>query len=136
MKNIDSITILDDNNFIIRNDNKVYIDTDNNIYCVIAKGVQTAEIANAHYYIIEKLFRNKSEKFSFFIDVNDCDKNYPEARKMWKYLIEHPKTKKVVVFGTHPVAKMIAHFVIGTLIKKEKIRFCESKEEGLTWLKE
>ncbi len=135
MNNMDSISVLNENNFLIRNDNEVFIDTKNNIYCVIARGLQTVDIANAHIYLAEKIFDNSSQKLSFFINVNECGKNSPEARNTWKYLTEHDKTKKVAIFGIHPVAKVIAYFVIGTLIKKKKIKFFDNEEKALEWIK-
>ncbi len=135
MNNMDSISVLDDNNFLIRNDNEVFIDNKNNVYCVIARGKQTIETANAHKYLAEKIFNNSTQKLSFLINVNECGKNCPEARKTWKYLTEHHKTKKVAVFGVHPVAKVIAYFVIGTLINREKIHFFNNQEDALEWLK-
>ncbi len=135
MNKIDSIIVINENKFLISNDNEVYIDTINNIYNVIARGIQTIEIANAHKYLAEKIFENSKQPLSFFINVNECGKNSPEARKTWKYLTEHSKTKKVAVFGIHSVAKVIAYFVIGTLIKKEKIRFFDNEVNALKWIK-
>jgi len=48
---------------------------------------------------------------------------------------EYEKTGKVAVFGLHPVARVIASFVMG-VSKNKDMRFFKAKEEALAWLKE
>ncbi len=67
MEEMDSITIINDNEFLIRKDNKVIIYNELNIYFCIAKGIQTREIANAHKHLIERLFKNSTQPFSLVI---------------------------------------------------------------------
>ncbi|MCX6233314.1 MAG: STAS/SEC14 domain-containing protein [Bacteroidetes bacterium] len=74
-------------------------------------------------------------KVSLLVDVNKAGKQSPEARKIWKELSEHEKTAKIALFGLHPVARVIASFVMG-ISKNKDMRFFKTKEEALAWLKE
>jgi hypothetical protein len=72
---------------------------------------------------------------NFLVDVNKAGKLSPEARGIFKEFSEHEKTGKVAIFGMHPVARVIASFVMGTA-KKKDMRFFKTREEALAWLKE
>ncbi len=108
---------------------------DQNIIRVTAIGEQTLEVANAQREINYKLFEFAGEKINFLIDLNRCGKNSPEARQIWKELSENEKTDKVATFGLHPVARVIASFVIG-ISQKNNQRFFKTEEEAINWLLE
>ena len=50
-------------------------------------------------------------------------------------MLENEKIGKVALFGLHPVARVIAAFIMG-ITRKKDMRFFKSKEEALAWLKE
>ena len=114
--------------------NKFSIIHDNIIY-VIAVGEQTTEFAKAQAEICMKMSGLIKGKVNFMIDLNKSGKNSPGARKTWKTLTEHDNTGKVATFGLHPVAKVIASFVM-RVSGGNKMRFFSTKEEAIAWLKE
>ncbi len=114
--------------------NKIIV-SDNSLIYIEAVGEQTAELAEATNNYYEKIFALFPGKVKQLINLNKAGKNSPEARALWKKLNEHNRTEKVAVFGMHPVAKVIASFVMGVTDKKD-IRFFSSKEKALVWLNE
>ena len=54
---------------------------------------------------------------------------------MGQEAFEDEKIGKVALFGLHPVARVIASFVMG-VTKKEDMRFFRTKEEALAWIKD
>jgi hypothetical protein len=54
---------------------------------------------------------------------------------VWKEIIENERTDRIAIFGLHPVARVIASFIMG-VTKKKEMRFFKTKEEALRWLKE
>jgi hypothetical protein len=115
--------------------NKTTLLPDQNIIHVIAVGEQTAALATIQKEINYKLFELTECKISFLIDLNQCGKNSPEARQTWKLLSESEKTNKVATYGLHPVARVIASFVIG-ISQKSNQRFFKTKNEAMAWLEE
>jgi hypothetical protein len=113
-------------------DNSIILKEDNIIY-IISRGDATAEIADAVLRAHKSILSKYQGKVSHLINLNKAGKHSSEARKIWKKLSEHEKTHKVAIFGAHPVAKVIASFVIGVTNKKD-IRFFTQEEEALNWL--
>ncbi|MBE3122383.1 MAG: STAS/SEC14 domain-containing protein [Thermoplasmata archaeon] len=74
-------------------------------------------------------------KVNILVDLNQFGKASPESRKIFKEISEYEKTGKVAIFGTHPVARVLASFVMG-ITKKKDMRFFKTKEEAYAWLKE
>jgi hypothetical protein len=58
-----------------------------------------------------------------------------KARRFGKTGFEKEETGKVALIGMHPVARVLASFVIG-MTRKEDLRFFKTEEEALAWLKE
>jgi len=69
------------------------------------------------------------------IDLNHCGTVSAKARRFAKVSFEKDDTGKVALFGLHPVARVLASFVIGVTRKKD-LRFFKTEEEALAWLKE
>ena len=67
------------------------------------------------------------------IDLNQVGQPSPEARKIGQEAFDDEKVGKVALFGLHPVARVIASFVMG-VTKKKDMRFFKTKEEALAWL--
>lgn len=81
-------------------------------------------------------FKNMVEgKMKMLIDVNKSGQVSSRARKIGQETLEDEKIGKVGICGAHPVARVIAAFVIGVTRKKD-FRFFKTREEALAWLKE
>ncbi len=89
------------------------------------------EILEAH-----RTLRSKVEgKVNTFTDLTNMGKPTPGARKMAKEGLEEEGIGKIALFGLHPVARVVASFIMG-VSKKEDMRFFNSKEGALAWLRE
>ena len=115
-------------------DNKTSLIEGNIIY-VITCGEQTTEIAIAQTEVNQKISSMINGEINFLIDLNKCGKNSSEARLLWKQIPAQENNKKIALFGLHPVAKLIASFVMG-MTKSNKERFFSTKEQALAWLLE
>lgn len=114
------------------NTNKISLIGENTIY-VVAVGEQTTSFAFAQKQIFDKLAQKAGGKINFLINLNDAGKSSPEARKLWQQLCEAESTNKVALFGLHPVAKVLASFVMGRS-KVKNLRFFSTEEEAMDWL--
>jgi len=114
--------------------NRLYLGEDNILH-VIVVGEIDEKIATAIKEADMKFKNMVEEKYDVLGDLNKAGKQSPKARKIWKKMIEDEKTGKVAFFGMHPVARVLASFVMG-ISKKKDIRFFKTKEEALAWLKE
>ena len=112
--------------------NKVVIQ-DKNIVFIEAHGGQTDEIAKAHLELNKTITCILNGNVKLLIDLNDAGKSSTEARKIWQKIAEFKSTKKVALFGMHPVAKVLASFVIGVTSNKN-ILFFSRKDKALDWL--
>jgi hypothetical protein len=115
-------------------ENKVFL-RDGNILFVEAHGGQTDEIAGAHLELHDQFCQQLPGKINYLIDLNDAGKSSSEARKIWQKISEADRTRKVSLFGIHPVARILATFVMGVVNKRE-IRFFTSRQEAQDWLNE
>lgn len=106
---------------------------DGNIIHVVAKGLQSDELAIDMKKLCLELSAQMDGKCNFLINVNECGKNEPGAREIWKELGSHENTHKAAVYGINPVAKLIANFVIGTY-KGQNMRFFKNEEQAKDWL--
>jgi len=114
--------------------NRLYLGDDNILYVTVVGewDEKTAtEISEA-----DSKLRNMIEgTMDVLINLNKAGKQTSGARKIVKELGEHEKTGKVALFGLHPVAKILASFVMG-ITRKKDMRFFKTEEEALAWLKE
>jgi hypothetical protein len=106
-----------------------------NIIYIIAVGEVTTELAIAQVESLNKLEALVDGPVNYLIDLNNAGKSSPEARKIWEQIGNDEKTNKVAIFGLHPVARMLASFVMGISGKSNK-RFLKTHEEALRWLRE
>jgi hypothetical protein len=114
--------------------NHTYLGDDNIMYTTVVGEVtedMAKAIRDAHY----KFMNIAGKKVSSLVDLNKAGKQPPEARKIGREMFENEKIGKIALFGLHPVARVIASFVMG-VAKKKDIRFFRTKEEALAWLKE
>ena len=81
-----------------------------------------------------KLANMVDGKVNCLVDLNSAGKPSVEARKVGMEGFRNKKFGKIALIGSHPVAKVLAFFVMG-VIKKKDMRFFKTKEEALKWLK-
>jgi len=106
---------------------------ENNIIHVVAIGEQTTLIALAQDRINRQLSNTIKGRINYLVDLNQAGKNSPEARGLWKKVVEEKSTKKVALYGLNPVARVLAQFVMA-ITHEGRIRFFKTKEEGLKWI--
>ena len=115
-------------------ENRLYFGEDNICYITVV-GEVDEEIAIAIKEADLKFKNTIEEKLNILADLNKAGHQSSEARKIWKDMTEGNKTGKVAMFGMHPVARVLASFVMGVSRNKD-MRFFNSKDEALAWLKE
>lgn len=114
--------------------NRLYLSEDNTLH-ISDVGKVDEEIAILCKNAAFKLSSMVEGKVNVFIDINQAEKQSAEVRKDWKEFSEYEKFGKIALFGMHPVARVVASFVMG-VSKKKDMRFFKSREEALAWLKE
>ena len=102
---------------------------------VTAIGEKDGQAAAEIREIALRVMATVEGKVHILVDLNRAGKQSPQARKIWQELSEHDKIGKVALYGLHPVARVLASFVIGVTRKKE-MRFFKTKEEALAWIRE
>ena len=109
--------------------------SEGNLLNIKAVGPQTYDMAVAHLKIFEQIYHEVNEPLNFVIDLNDAGKNSTEARKIWKNVSEHEYTGKIALVGIHPVARVIAGFVMSISLSS-KLQFFSTREKALKWIYE
>jgi len=106
-----------------------------NIAYVTIIGEADEKTANRHREAGVKIMNMIEGTVNVLVDVNKAGKLSSEARGVFRELTENERSGKIAIFGLHPVARVIASFVMGASKKKDQ-RFFKTREEALTWLKE
>jgi len=119
---------------IMVGENRLYLGEDNILYETVV-GTQDRKMAIALKEVTDKLKNMVEGRVNVLIDLNQARKPSPEARKVGKEAFEDEKIGKVAFFGLHPVARVIASFVMGVTRKKD-MRFFKTKQAALAWLRE
>lgn len=122
---------LDEGKFRINNNIVEFLN--NNVVYVQVYGAQTNELSQAHLQFFYDQTAKGNVAHYYLIDLNKAGKSTPDARKVWQQLSEEPTTKKVAVFGLHPVARVLASFVLGK-VKRNANSFFKTQEEALAWI--
>jgi hypothetical protein len=122
------------NNEIWVGKSRFYLGEDNIIYAY-----PVGEIDEKTAYTIKKSIINLAKladgKANSLVDLNRLGRPSMKARRIGKKALEHEKVGKLAFYGLHPVAKMLASFVMG-VTKNKEMRLFETREEALAWLKE
>ncbi len=84
---------------------------------------------------INELKRIVEGEMDVLIDANKVCKPSRKTRERIRKNFEGEGIGKVAIFGMHPVARVLASFIMG-VTKKEDMRFLKTKEDALVWLKE
>ena len=115
-------------------ESRTYLGEDNIIY-VTAAGSPDEKAAIANKEALVELASTVEGKVNVLLDINAVGKQSAEARKVWNEYNEYEKIGKLALVGLHPVAQVVASFVMGTS-KKKSMRLFKTKQEALVWLKE
>jgi hypothetical protein len=107
----------------------------NDIVYVEPHGEQSDESAQLLFelYLQHKFIGSTPTKY--LINLNFAGKNSPGARKTWQQIGELETTLKIAYYGLHPVAKVLASFVIGFAGKRNS-RFFFDRGDAIKWLLE
>ena len=114
-------------------EDRFYLGDDNIIY-VKDKMVNDENIAHLEMEALYELANLIEGKANIFVDINEAGKPSSGARRIFQNEIEKDKYGKVAIFGMHPIARVMASFVISAT-NKEDFRFFKTKEDTLIWLK-
>ena len=115
-------------------ENRLYLDEDN-ILNIINIGEIDEKTAIEMKEAVRKLTNMVDGGAHTLTDLNKAGKTTSKARKIFQELADQGGTRKTALFGMHPVARVLASFVMGAS-KKEDMRFFKTKEEALAWIKE
>jgi len=102
-------------------ESRLYLGEDNIGYVTLI-GEVDEKTANTFIDAILKMMNMTEGTVNFLVDVNKTGKLSTEARGVFKEMSEHEKTGKVAVFGMHPVAKVLAFFVMGISLPLDRKR--------------
>jgi SpoIIAA-like len=134
MAEVDQVRYITDTE--IRNSANEITLIEGNIIFIKAIGIQTDQIALAQKKINKSLSQLVNGKVNFLIDLNKSGKSSPLARKIWKEISDNEEeTNKVALFGLHPVARVVATFVM-QIVSRNNIKFFTNAEDALNWLKQ
>lgn len=119
----------------IRNgENKITL-IDGDILFIKAIGIQTDQIALAQKEINKQFSHLVKGKLNYLIDLNKGGKSSPLARKIWREITDDEETNKVALVGIHPVARVLATFVM-KVVSKNNIQFFTNLEDAQKWIKQ
>ena len=94
---------------------------------IVGKQDEKTVIAALEYH---NKFKNMVEgKMKMLLDINKAGQVSSGARKIGKETFEDEKVGKVTFVGLHPVARVIASFVMG-VTRKRDLRFFQDKRRG------
>lgn len=85
--------------------------------------------------ILLKLIGMVDGKVKIMADLNKAGIPLVDAKKVGLEIFNKEKVGKVAFFGIHPVARVIASFIIN-MLKKKDMCFFRTREEALLWLRE
>jgi hypothetical protein len=109
--------------------------TQGNLVYIRAVGPQTQSMANDLINLYKQFYQEINMPMNFIIDLNEAGKNSPEARKAWKVVTEDILTSKVALVGIHPVARVLAGFVM-SVTGRNKLQFFSTIDQAISWLSE
>jgi hypothetical protein len=108
---------------------------DNILYITIVGKVDDEKTVTLVKEAVIELLDMVEKKVNVFVDINKSGKPSIKTRSLVPEFRNNKKVGKTAIFGLTPVTKMIASFAKGTT-KNRDIRFFDTKESALFWLKE
>ncbi len=130
-----SVKIEEKDREIIIDAGRLYLGDDNILYITPLEGNMDEQLAIEACRAALGLQNMIEGKVNALIDLNRVGKQSAGARQRWKEWNDNEKTGKVAYIGLHPVARVLAAFVMG-ITRKKDARFFKTEEEALAWLKE
>jgi hypothetical protein len=106
---------------------------DDNILFILTEGDCDKKTALKVNDLMMKIFESRNN-LPILVDMNKAGKSTPEARKIWKELMNNDHTSKIAFVGIHMVARVIAEFLM-LFSGNKKSRFFHNQEGALEWLK-
>jgi len=119
---------------ILVGENRLYLGEDNILYATMV-GTQDVKMVIALKEANDKLMNMIEGRVNTLIDLSQAGKPSPESRKVGREMLESEKNGKVAFWGLHPVARVIASFMMG-VTRKRDMRVFKTKQEALAWLRE
>ncbi len=113
-------------------ENTLYLG-ENNIIYVTPVGKQGEEKAVKNREAVLKFADMVEGKVSIVADLNSIGKPSHETRRIGTELFNSEKIDKVAFFGLHPVARVVASFLMG-ISRRKSMRFFGTKEESIAWI--
>ncbi len=110
-----------------------YLIGDDNIFYVTLNGDVSDEMGIEIDRMINDLVDDVDGEIDLLIDLNRAGKTSSKSRQLFKTFTETGKCRKVALFGMHPVAMVIASFVMG-ISKNRNMKFFKNREEAMEWL--
>jgi hypothetical protein len=114
-------------------ENRFYLGEDNILYETIVGDFDEKRALEAKKAVL-KLMDMVNGEIKTLISLEKAGNQSSKARRIGTEMFENARQGKIALFGMHPVARVIASFVMG-ITKKEGIRFFKTREEALAWLK-
>ena len=124
---------------VIEKDREIHIGehlfhlAEDNILYITVVGEQDEKTALAMKEAVIKFTGMVDARLNIFVDNSKAGKASSAARKLFNDLMDMKEFGRIAIFGAHPVAKVLATFVIGLSGKKD-VRFFNSREDALDWL--
>lgn len=115
-------------------DTRIWLGEDN-ILRIKTLGDVDEETVKVIYDVCTKMTAAIAGKVNILIDLNHCGKLSAKSRRFGQVKFEKEETGKVALIGMHPVARVLASFLIG-MIRKKDLCFFKTEEEALAWLNE
>lgn len=115
------------------NDGHMLLGDDNIIYCISLKEPDEQHALAVNDWLL-KLAMRVEGRANVFLDISDTKRPTVKAKKIFSQMIQHKKIGKFAFFGAHPVARVLASFMIGIMGKRD-VRFFKKKDEAIGWLK-
>lgn len=106
--------------------------SDNNLI-LIGKGGYDKQLASLVRDAILDILNSSSVKIDILADFNEAGKSSSEAREIWRELATHKNIGKIACLGAHPLAKILAVFIL-KLSQNGRFRFFSKTEEAMMWL--
>ncbi|MFC2048698.1 hypothetical protein ACFLR5_00585 [Elusimicrobiota bacterium] len=114
-------------------ENRMYISE--NIIFLIGVGDKNMNMVIKINEVLHKLSNMVEGEIKIFIDANKEGKLSAEARKVMKESFLDDKIGKIAIYGIHPVAQVIASFIMG-VSKNRNEKFFNNTEKAIAWLNE
>ena len=102
-------------------ENRLLLGEDNILYQTLVGKIEEKDVILIQD-ASEKLRSMVKGKVNTLVDLSRAGKPTPQAREIGRKRIEKEHIGKIALFGQHPVARVIASFIMGVTRKKD-IRF-------------